>query len=185
MVYWFTGLSGAGKTTLGRLFYERLKEKYSNTVFLDGDALRDVFGNDLGHSLLERKRSAMRNARLCKMLSDQGIQVVCATIALFKDCQIWNRENINGYFEIYIKVSMDTLIQRDPKGLYKKALNGDIKNVVGIDIPFDEPYAPHIIVENNGDFNMDIHSKNIYKYLLDEKWKNDKRMGNMKEAMEI
>ena len=96
-VFWFTGLSGAGKTTIGRLFFGLLRERNPAVVFLDGDILREVFGNDLGHSREERLKSAMRNSRLCKMLSDQGIDVVCATISLFRECQEWNRAHIPGY----------------------------------------------------------------------------------------
>ena len=76
-VYWLTGLSGAGKTTIGRILYKRLCEKRDGVVFLDGDDLRAVFGNDLGYTAQDRKKSAMRNARLCGLLAGQGLVVVC------------------------------------------------------------------------------------------------------------
>lgn len=149
-VFWFTGLSGAGKTTLGRLFHARLRADGVAAVFLDGDILREIFGNDLGHSREERLRSAMRNARLCKMLADQGIDVVCATISLFRECQQWNRRNIRDYREIYLRVPMAVLASRDPKQLYSRAARGEIKDVVGIDVAADEPLAPEATVENDG-----------------------------------
>ncbi|WP_052220311.1 adenylyl-sulfate kinase [Clostridium homopropionicum] len=149
-VYWITGLSGAGKTTIGKLLYEKLKENKNNIVFLDGDILREVFGCDLGYSANDRKKSAMRNSRLCKALSDQGIDVVCSTISMFNECREWNKQNIKNYKEIYIKVPMDILIMRDQKGLYSRAIKGEIKNVMGIDIEFEEPKNSDIIILNDG-----------------------------------
>lgn len=150
VVYWITGLSGAGKTTIGKLFYEKLHSSKSNVVFLDGDVLREVFGNDLGHSIEDRKKSAMRNARLCKLLADQGIDVVCATISMFHDCRSWNRENIKNYKEIYIKVPFEILQQRDQKGLYSGALTKNTCNVMGIDLEIEEPIKPDIVIINDG-----------------------------------
>lgn len=149
-VYWITGLSGAGKTTIGKLFYQKLKEKNFNTVFLDGDILREIFGNDLDHSLGDRKKSAMRNSRLCKALSEQGIHVVCATISMFKEIRDWNRSHIKPYTEIYLRVPMETLISRDQKQLYSRALRGEIKNVMGVDLPVDDPVNPDLIIDNDG-----------------------------------
>ena len=89
-VYWITGLSGAGKTTIGKLFYEKLKEQHSNTVFFDGDTLRRVFGDDLGYTEEERRKCAMRYSRLCAMLQEQDINVVCCTISMFDEIRDWN-----------------------------------------------------------------------------------------------
>lgn len=153
MVYWFTGLAGSGKTTLGKLFFEHLKAQKQGVVFLDGDILRPVFGDDLGHTVEDRHKSAMRNARLCKLLSDQGIDVVCSTISLFHTCQEWNRANIPAYREIFIRVPMDILIRRDQKGLYSRALAGAVQNVVGIDIPAEEPLHPDVVLDNTGELS--------------------------------
>lgn len=146
-VYWFTGLSGAGKTTIGRLWYERLKAEGCLVVFLDGDELRKVFGDDLGYTEADRRKSAMRNARLCALLSGQGIDVVCCTISMFDSVREWNRENIPGYVEIYVKVSAETLRQRDQKGLYTKAK----KDVAGVHFEVEEPKHPDLILENDGE----------------------------------
>lgn len=149
-VYWITGLSGAGKTTIGRLIYNELAAVKPNVVFLDGDELREVFGNDLGHSRADRIKSAMRNARLCKMLSEQGIDVVCATISLFHECQQWNRENIPGYIEIFLDVPITTLTERDRKGVYSKE-----SDIVGVHIEPETPVQPDIVIINDGSDSAD------------------------------
>ncbi len=145
-VYFFTGLSGAGKTTVGGLFHRRLKATKPNVVLLDGDEIRVAFGEDVGYTQPERLRWAGRIFRVCKLLSDQGIDVVVCSIAMYESVRQWNRENIPNYKEIYIKVSKDTLLQRNQKGLYTAG-----KNVVGIDLPFDEPQSPDIVVPNDGE----------------------------------
>ncbi len=149
-VFWITGLSGVGKTTLGRLLYQHLAKSSSNVVFLDGDELRAVFGSDLGHGLEDRLKSAMRNARLCKLLSDQGIDVVCATISLFHVCQQWNRENITKYKEIFIHAPTEVLVARDSKGLYRAALSDGTGNMVGLDIRDERPLKLDVTILNDG-----------------------------------
>jgi cytidine diphosphoramidate kinase len=149
-VYWFTGLSGAGKTTIGHLFASKLRAHHDAVVFLDGDELRQVFGSDLGHSPEDRLKSAMRNARLCKMLSEQGINVVCATISMFRECHNWNRAHIRSYREIWLRASMEVLMTRDRNHLYSRAMRGELSHVVGVDIPADEPFDADIVIENDG-----------------------------------
>lgn len=145
-VYFFTGLSGAGKTTLGGLFYQRLKNTKPNAVYLDGDEIRLAFGEDVGYTQEERLRWAGRIFRVCKLLSDQGIDVVCCSIAMFDSVRQWNRANIPNYKEIYVRVTKETLIKRNQKGLYTAG-----HNVVGVDLPFDEPKSPDLVVQNDGD----------------------------------
>ena len=147
-VYWITGLSGAGKTTIGKRLYSRLKSLKPNVVFLDGDILRNVFGNQLGHSLEDRKKLAMSYSRLCKMLSEQDVDVVCATISLFKEVHDFNRKNIKNYYEIFIECEMQELKKRDQKGIYSKALIGEMDNVIGINISYDKPDKCDLVIDN-------------------------------------
>ena len=144
-VYWLTGLSGAGKTTIGRLWHEELRRSGVPAVFLDGDELRQVFGDDLGFTEADRRKSAMRNARLCALLSRQGLTVVCCTISMFDAVREWNRANIPGYFEVYVKAAMEPLRRRDQKGLYSGGTE-----VAGVHFSVEEPKTPDLILENDG-----------------------------------
>lgn len=145
-VYFFTGLAGAGKTTIGTLFYNYLKDIKPNVIRLDGDNIRPVFMEDLGYSDEERKKGAARIFRVCKMISDQGIDVVCCSISMYDHIREWNRLNIENYKEIYLQVDKNVLFKRNQKGLYTTG-----KNVVGIDLPFDEPKYSDIVIKNNGE----------------------------------
>ena len=156
-VYWLTGLSGAGKTTIGKLLYQKLRAQQDNVVFLDGDQLRQVFGDDLGYTPEQRLKSAMRNARLCKLLFDQGLDVVCCTISMFDSVRDWNRTHIPGYCEIYVKASMETLRRRDQKGLYSQ---GEI-DVAGVHFAIEEPKAPDLILCNDGEKTPEEQAQKI------------------------
>lgn len=148
-VYWITGLSGAGKTTIGKLLYNRIKDKKDNVIFLDGDVLREVYQTK-DYSNEGRLNLALQHGRLCKMLSEQGIDVVICVIAMYDECRQWNHDNIENYHEIYLRVSIDELIRRDQKQLYSRVLKKEISNVMGMDIPFEEPKNPEVIIDNNG-----------------------------------
>jgi len=151
-VYWITGLAGAGKTTISKRLYERLKERRDGVVLLDGDSLREAFGHDLGYSTADRYANAMRYARLCRMLSEQGLDVVCATISMFHACRDWNRAHIARYCEVYVRASAETLATRDQKGLYSGAAAGgdESQQVVGRGQHFEEPLQPDLVVDNDG-----------------------------------
>lgn len=163
MVYWITGLSGAGKTTIGKLLYKKVKEKYPNTVFFDGDALRKVFGDDLGYSKEERRKCAMRYSRLCAMLQEQGMNVICCTISMFDSVREWNREHICNYKEVYVKVSMETLRIRDQKGLYSGETEEKQKEVVGVHMQVEEPKNPDLVLYNDGQWTPEELVKEILK----------------------
>ena len=146
-VYFFTGLAGAGKTTIGSLFYQRMKAQRNDVVLLDGDQLRRLsFNKQSRYTTEERREGAFYNFEVCKMLADQGIHVVLCSISMYNDCRAWAREHIENYVEIYVKVTRETLLKRDQKGLYSSGA----KNVVGVDLLCEEPEHPNIIIENDG-----------------------------------
>ena len=145
---WITGLAGSGKTTIGKGVFQRLKEKELNTIFVDGDQYRKVFGSS-GYSKEERLVVAKNIVKLCKFLIDQNINVVCCTISLFKEIHEQNKKQFKNYYEIFVFCEIEELIKRDQKGLYSKALRGEINNVVGVDIKYSKPLNPFLIIDNN------------------------------------
>ena len=153
-VFWITGLSGSGKSSVGIELWRRLSASGRPVIFLDGDELRAAIAEDLGHSAANRRQSAMRNARLCRLLAAQGADVVCATISLFHEVQRWNRENIPGYREIYLRVPLDELRRRDSKGIYAAGQRGDTQDIVGLDVPAEVPEAPELVLDNYGKLDV-------------------------------
>jgi cytidine diphosphoramidate kinase len=154
MVIWIIGLSGAGKTTLATEVYSQVRNTLSNVVLVDGDMIREVFGNDLGYTIEDRRCNADRISRLCKLLDDQGINVICAILSIFTESRSWNRENISNYYEVFIDVPVEELIKRDPKGIYKKFFSGEITNVPGLDIDFPRPENADLIIDNTNTNNV-------------------------------
>lgn len=151
MVVWIIGLSGTGKSTLAGHFVHRLRSSGKQVVLLDGDVIRTLFGNDVDHSIEGRRKNAERLSKLSKFLSDQGVHVVAAVLSIFPEWRKWNRENIESYAEVYMKATIDTLLKRDIKNLYARALSGEISNVVGVDFPFPEPENPELVIDNDQD----------------------------------
>jgi adenylylsulfate kinase len=155
MVIWIIGLSGAGKTTLATLIVEELRKRGKSVVLVDGDIIRNLFKNDVDHTIQGRRKNAERISHLTKFLADQGIHVVCAVLSMFPDWQRWNRENIDGYCEVFLRASIAKLAARDIKNLYSRALKGEIDNVVGVDLPFPEPENADLVIEND-DYRADF-----------------------------
>jgi len=149
-VIWITGLSGAGKTTVANHVAVSLQQKNINTIKLDGDVLRSVFGSEGQHTREDRLSLARSYSRLCKELAGQGYTVICSTISMFHEIHEWNRNNLPGYLEVYLRVPIDVLEGRDTKGIYVKAKSGDISNVAGVDLKVDEPRSPDILIDNFG-----------------------------------
>jgi cytidine diphosphoramidate kinase len=141
--YWVTGLSATGKTTLSSLLVSHLRDSGKTVVHLDGDELRQVLADE-AYTREERIALAMRYARLCRLLSEQNIDIVIAVIGMFKELHTWNRKNIKNYEEIFIDTPLSELKKRDPKNMYKNFDLGLLKNVAGVDLKIDIPSNPDI-----------------------------------------
>jgi len=146
---WFTGLSGAGKTTLSLALYEKLKET-QKVIYLDGDVVRNGLCDDLGFSKEDRKENLRRIREVAKLFLLEGYTVIAAFISPFRedrDLIRYHLDSVGSFIEVYVKTPIEECIKRDPKGLYKKALNGEIKQFTGIDSPYEPPESPEIIVD--------------------------------------
>ena len=148
MVVWLIGLSGSGKTTLANEIVASTNIESKNTILLDGDVIREIFGNDLGYSMEERLLNAQRICQLGKFLDDQGMNVICAILSIFPEIREWNRKNVRGYYEVFIDVPIEILVERDSKGIYGKYNRGEISEVVGMDINFPIPDKADLVIKN-------------------------------------
>jgi adenylylsulfate kinase-like enzyme len=146
-VIWITGLSAAGKTTLGHLVANALRQRGLPTVLMDGDDLREALGATTNHSSSARLELAHKYSRLARLVALQGVNVIVSTVALIREIHIWNRQNLPGYFEVYLKVPMEELRRRDPKGIYRRYDQGIIHDVAGLDMKIDEPQSPDLVIE--------------------------------------
>ncbi len=168
-VIWITGLSGAGKSTLAYEVVNRLRLNGKSVVMLDGDELRYVFdatvSNAQNHGREARKSLAMQYAQLCRLLADQGLTVVIATISLFREVHSWNRINLPCYFEVYIKVPFEELRRRDPKGIYRRFDAGELANVAGLDLSIDEPDAADWVLEFEPDRSVALLADELIQKL--------------------
>jgi len=142
--YWITGLPGAGKTTIARLLWARLRSEGSPAILIDGDRMREILGGTFGYGRADRQHLAGIYGRWCQEFNLQGTDAVCATVSMFEATRQWNRHNLDSYREIYLRVPFSVLHQRDPKALYANAAKGRISNIPGLDQPFEEPCAADI-----------------------------------------
>lgn len=148
---WFTGLSGAGKTTICRLLEEQLKRTDFKLELLDGDEIRRHFSSNLGYSREDRMTHIRRIAYICKLLNRNGVLVLASFISPFQEMRDYCRTEIGTYLEVYVKCPIEQCISRDVKGLYAKAINGEIKQFTGISDPFEEPSQPDLTIETDNE----------------------------------
>ena len=149
-VIWLTGMPGSGKTTIAKALYPKLKESGFKAEILDGDVVRKELSPELGFTKQDREIHARRVVYLCKLLSRNGIISIVSLISPYRDFRRYARSETNmnnNFYEVYVKCSLETCITRDPKGLYKKALSGEIKDLTGLQDPYEEPENPEIIVD--------------------------------------
>ncbi len=161
-LYWITGLSGAGKTTIGSALFARLKAENPATVMLDGDILKKILGPGLGYDRAARLEKANRYAALCRELVLQGIDVVICTISMFDSVRAWNRQSNPSYIEVFLDVDMEILRKRDKNGLYSRTLVDG--QVVGLDHEAEFPKTPDLVFANGGDRSAEAIALDILTY---------------------
>ena len=166
---WITGLSGSGKSTLAKKIVKELRIRKINVLWLDGDRLRNLLNFDdikKNYTIKARFNMAKKYSLLCKEITDQGMNVVVSTISLFNYIHKWNKKNLKNYFEIYLKVPIKIINKRDPKKIYKNFNKGILKNVVGLDLNFEEPKKPNLLIEN---YNTQYPINTIIEKIINNK----------------
>jgi adenylylsulfate kinase len=146
-VVWFTGLSGAGKSTLAEALAPLLRDRGHKVEILDGDVVRTNLSNGLGFSKEDRDTNILRIGFVAHLLARNGVAVITAAISPYRDIRDQNRALIGDFIEVYAKCSIEELTRRDVKGLYEKALRGEIQNFTGISDPYEEPLSPEVEVD--------------------------------------
>jgi bifunctional enzyme CysN/CysC len=166
-VVWFTGLSGAGKSTIANLVEEKLHSIGKHTFLLDGDNVRYGLNRDLGFTDADRAENIRRVGEVAKLMTDAGLIVIAAFISPFRSERRVVRELIGEgeFLEVFVSTPLDIAEQRDVKGLYKKARAGDLKHFTGIDSPYEAPEAPEIIV-NAVDLSPDASANLIVERIV-------------------
>ena len=148
-VLWMTGLSGAGKTTLAVALEEKLKARGLRIERLDGDIVREGLTRDLGFSKEDRDKNIERVTFVAKLLSRNGVGVICSFISPYQATSDAVRSDVTNFVECYVEVTLDEVVKRDVKGLYKKALAGEIPNFTGVSDPYEPPLNPEIVVKTH------------------------------------
>lgn len=153
-VLWFTGLSGSGKSTLSQLVEEKLLERGVNTEVLDGDEVRTNLSKGLGFSKEDRDTNIRRIGYVAKLLARNGACAITAAISPYQAVRDEVRKGVEErsiFVEAYLECPLDKLIERDVKGLYKKALAGEIKNFTGVSDPYEAPESPEVVVHTGAE----------------------------------
>ncbi|TIT73768.1 MAG: adenylyl-sulfate kinase, partial [Mesorhizobium sp.] len=151
-VFWFTGLSGSGKSTIANLFERKLFASGRHTYILDGDNVRHGLNRDLGFTDADRVENIRRVAEVAKLMADAGLIVIVSFISPFSAERRMARELMGEgeFVEVFVDTPFEECARRDPKGLYARALSGEIKNFTGVDSPYEAPENPEIHLETLG-----------------------------------
>jgi adenylylsulfate kinase len=146
---WLTGLSGAGKSTIAGLLESELRARRARVEVLDGDVVRTHLSKGLGFSKEDRDTNIRRIAFVCHLLTRNGVAVISAAISPYREIRDEARRDITHFVEVYVKCPLDELVRRDVKGLYARAIKGEIANFTGVSDPYEEPLHPEIVVETD------------------------------------
>jgi adenylyl-sulfate kinase len=145
---WFTGLSGSGKSTVANIIEKRLRDAGAKVEVLDGDLVRTNLSKGLGFSKEDRDTNIRRIGFVCNLLSRNGVVAISAAISPYKDVRGEIRAQADHFVEVYAECDLDTLVSRDVKGLYKKALAGEIKNFTGVSDPYEAPENAEVVINS-------------------------------------
>lgn len=163
-VLWMTGLSGAGKTTIAMALIDKLEARGVKFERLDGDVVRESLTKDLGFSAEDRRTNIERITFVAKLLSRNGIGCVCSFISPYQSVRDYVRENTTNFIEVFVNAPLEVVIQRDVKGLYKKAIAGEIPNFTGISDPFEAPENPDLEIRTDLE-TVDESAERVISYL--------------------
>ncbi|MGA8855690.1 MAG: adenylyl-sulfate kinase [Candidatus Bathyarchaeia archaeon] len=147
VVVWLTGLPGSGKTTIARELEPKLRAMGRAVEVLDGDEIRQSLSKGLGFSREDRETHLRRVVYVAKLLSRNGVVVIAAFISPYRNIREYARKETTNFLEVFVKCSLQTCAQRDPKGLYKKASSGQIKDLTGPQDLYEEPLNPDLVVD--------------------------------------
>ncbi len=167
VVVWLTGLPGSGKTTVARLVAEELRRRGLKVELLDGDEARRWLSPEAGFTREDRRRHLRRVAHVARLLARNGVYVLCSFVSPYREVRREVREIVEQdapFVEVYVKCSLEECIRRDPKGLYKKALRGEISHFTGISDPYEPPEDPEVVVDTEHDAPQAC-AKRILDYL--------------------
>jgi adenylyl-sulfate kinase len=145
---WFTGLSGSGKSTLANLVADELRDRGRRVEILDGDEVRTNLSKGLGFSKEDRDTNIRRIGYVCKLLARNGVIAISAAISPYRAVRDEVRQMHDLFFEVFVECSLDKLVERDVKGLYKKAIAGEIKNFTGVSDPYEAPLNAELVVNS-------------------------------------
>jgi adenylyl-sulfate kinase len=152
---WFTGLSGAGKSTLAEIIEKKLRERGRNVEILDGDVVRTNLSKGLGFSKEDRDTNIRRIGFVARLLARNGVTAIVAAISPYREVRDEVRADAAGdgvrFIEVFCRCPLDVLVERDVKGLYVKALRGEIANFTGISDPYEEPLDPDVVVDSSSE----------------------------------
>ena len=147
---WFTGLSGAGKSTISAIVERELRERGHKVEVLDGDVVRTHLSKGLGFSREDRDTNIRRIGWVCEVLTRNDVVAIAAAISPYRTVRDEVREQIGRFVEVYVECPIDTLAERDIKGLYKKALAGQLPNFTGVSDPYEPPLSPEVVCYSDG-----------------------------------
>ena len=151
-VVWLTGLPGSGKTSIAKVVYRKLREQGCRVEVLDGDEVRRWLSPEAGFTREDRERHLRRVAHVARLLGRNGVIVLCCFVSPYRSIRGEVRRIVESggvrFFEVFVKCSLEECMRRDPKGLYKRALRGEIKHMTGLDDPYEPPEKPDLILDS-------------------------------------